>query len=61
MSQQEYFARELAAVEASGIPIASVWVCDRKLMPDRSNLTFDNEGSYMPHTIADFDRRLNGQ
>ena len=61
MSEKEYFASELAAVEASGIPIASVWVYDRKLVPDRSNLTFANERSYMLQMISDLNRRLQAQ
>ncbi len=61
MSEKEYFASELAAVEGSGIPIASIWVYDRKLVPDRSNLTFTNERSYMLQMIVDLNRRLRGQ
>jgi len=52
LSEREYFSRELAAIEASGAPLASVWVYDRKLTPDRSNLTFDNERSYMLQMIG---------
>ena len=52
MGEREYFARELAAIKASGAPLASVWVYDRKLKADRSNLTFDNEHSYMLQMIA---------
>ena len=46
-TEREYLSRELAAIKASGAPLASIWVYDRKLLPDRSNLTFDNERSYM--------------
>lgn len=60
MSEKQYFASELAAIEASAIPIASVWVYDRKLVPDRSNLTFTNERSYMLQMIIDLNRRLRG-
>jgi hypothetical protein len=56
LSEREYFARELAAIKASGAPLASVWVYDRKLTPDRSNLTFDNERSYMLEMIATANR-----
>ncbi len=52
LSEREYFSRELAAIKASGAPLASVWVYDRKLNPDRSNLTFDNERSYMLQMIT---------
>jgi hypothetical protein len=51
-NEREYFSRELAAIKASGAPLASVWVYDRKLKSDRSNLTFDNERSYMLQMIA---------
>jgi hypothetical protein len=52
LSEREYFSRELAAIKSSGAPIASVWVYDRKLAPDRSNLTFDNQRAYMLQMIA---------
>lgn len=52
LTEREYFSRELAAIKASGAPLASVWVYDRKLSPDRSNLTFDNERSYMLQMVA---------
>ena len=52
LTEREYFSRELAAIKASGAPLASVWVYDRKLLPDRSNLTFDNERSYMLQMVA---------
>ena len=52
LSEREYFSTELAAIQASGVPLASVWVYDRKLTPDRSNLTFDNERSYMLQMIG---------
>jgi len=56
LNEREYFSRELAAIKASGAPLASVWVYDRKLLPDRSNLTFDNERSYMLQMIAESNR-----
>jgi len=55
---KDYFAQELNAIETSGVPMASVWVYDRKLLPDRSNLTFENERSYMLDMIAAANRRL---
>jgi hypothetical protein len=58
MTEREYFTSELKAIEASGVPIASVWVYDRKLVPDRSNVTFSNEYSYMLRMIAAFDRSM---
>lgn len=61
LSEREYFSRELAAIKASGAPLASVWVYDRKLAPDRSNLTFDNERAYMLKIIGAFGRRINTQ
>lgn len=61
MSDKEHFVNELGAIAASGIPLASVWVYDRKLVPDRSNLTFTNERSYMLQMITDLNRRWRGQ
>jgi hypothetical protein len=61
-SQRDYFAHELAAIENSRVPIASVWVYDRKLASDNIyNLTFDNERSYMLRMIADFDQSVHAQ
>jgi hypothetical protein len=61
MNQRQYFSSELAAIESSGVPLASVWVYDRKLRPDRSNLTFNNERSYMLLMIAALNRKLQVQ
>ncbi|MEO8044479.1 MAG: hypothetical protein ABI674_06195 [Spartobacteria bacterium] len=61
MSEKDYFSSELAAIKGSGIPIASVWVYDRKLVPDRSNLTFENERAYMLQMIADANRALHAE
>ena len=55
---RDYFTHELADIEASNVPIASIWVYDRKLVSDRSNVTFENERSYMLQMIANFDRTL---
>ena len=60
-SGKDYFAKELNGIETSGVPMASVWVYDRKLLPDRSNLTFENERSYMLDMIAAANRRLHPQ
>lgn len=61
MSQRQDFSNELAAIESSGVPLASVWVYDRKLKPDRSNLSFDIERSYMLQMIAALNRKLDAQ
>ncbi|CAN5477935.1 hypothetical protein BH20VER3_BH20VER3_08520 [soil metagenome] len=61
LSEREYFATELSAIERSGVPIASVWVYDRKLSPDRSNLTFTNERAYMLKMIAELNRKFRAQ
>ena len=60
--ERDYFTRELAAIENSGVSIASAWVYDRKLTSgERYNLTFDNERSYMLRMIADFDHSVHAQ
>ena len=51
-SEHEYFSGELAAIQKSNVPLASVWEYDRKLTRDRFSLTFDNERSYMLEMIA---------
>ena len=60
-NQKQYFSDELKAIEASNIPLASIWVYDRKLAPDRSNITADNGRSYMLSMIAAFNRSVHGQ
>lgn len=61
-NERDYFTRELAAIENSNVPIASVWLYDRKLSNNqRYNLTFANDRSYMLQMIADFDRSVHAQ
>jgi len=61
MNESQYFSTQLAAIENSGVPLASVWVYDRKLLPDRSNLTFDNDRAYMLRMIAEFDKAVHAR
>ena len=61
MNEREYFSRELAAVENSGVPLAAVWVYDRKLIADRSNMTFENDRAYMLRMITEFDKSVHAQ
>jgi hypothetical protein len=60
-NHRQYFSQELSAIERSRVAMASVWVYDRKLQSDRSNITFENEHSYMLGMIAAANRRLQGQ
>jgi hypothetical protein len=61
MDERGYFSSELAAIENSAVPLASVWVYDRKLVPDKSNLTFDNDRAYMLRMIGEFDKSVHAQ
>ena len=61
MNESQDFSTQLAAIENSGVPLASVWVYDRKLLPDRSNLTFDNDRAYMLRMIAEFDKAVHAR
>jgi hypothetical protein len=54
ITERDFFNSELQAIKASGVPIASVWVYDRKMARDRSNVTFSNERSYVLKMIADY-------
>lgn len=47
----------LKAIESNAVPLASVWVYDRKLSHDRANLTFANDHAYLLKRISDFNRR----
>jgi hypothetical protein len=58
LSERQYFSSELEAIQSSGVPLASVWVYDRKLQRDRSNITYDNEYSYMLKMISDLNRGM---
>jgi hypothetical protein len=61
VTERQFFTNELQAIEASGVPIASVWVYDRKLASDRTNVTFSNERSYVLDMIAAYDRAQHAQ
>jgi len=61
ISERQFFTNELQAIESSGVPMASMWVYDRKLANDRSNVTFSNERSYMLDMIAAFNRTQHTQ
>lgn len=56
--ERQYFAKELSAIEQSNVPIASLWIYDRKLTSDPSNVSFNNPRAYMLEMIAGYDRRL---
>ena len=61
ITERQFFTNELQAIESSGVPMASMWVYDRKLASDRSNVTFSNERSYMLDMIAAFNRAQHAQ
>jgi hypothetical protein len=53
------FRDTLAAVEASGTPLASIWVYDQKGTSPK-NITFENERSFMLKAIAAANRKFPG-
>ena len=59
--EKNYFLNELKAIEASKVPLASVWVYDRKLHYDKSNITGNNQRSYILKMIGAFDRSIHSQ
>jgi hypothetical protein len=56
--ERQYFTRQLSAVEHSKVPIASVWMYDRKLASGPFNLTFNSDHAYMLEMIGAYDRSL---
>jgi hypothetical protein len=47
----------LAAIQANNVPLASVWVYDRKLVHDENSLNFDDDTASVLQMIGDFDRK----
>ena len=54
------FRDTLAALEASGTPLASIWVYDQKGTSPK-NITFENERSFMLKAIAAANRKFQGR
>lgn len=57
-AERQYFSRELSEIEHSQVPLASVWMYDRKLASGPFNLTFGGDHSYMLEMIGAFNRSL---
>ena len=51
----------LAAIQANNVPLASVWVYDRKLTRDGNSLSFDDDTAPILRMIGDFNRKWSPQ
>jgi len=47
----------LAAIQTNNVPLASVWVYERKMVHDPYSLSFDNDTASVLQMIADFNRK----
>lgn len=47
----------LGAIQANDVPLASVWVYDRKLVHDENSLSFDDDTASILQMIGDFNRK----
>jgi len=56
-TRREYVSEVLAAIQANNVPLASVWVYERKMIRDPSSLSFDDDTASVLQMIGDFNRK----
>ena len=56
-THRENLNEVLAAIQANNVPLASVWVYERKMVHDRDSLSFDDDTASILQMIADFNRK----
>jgi hypothetical protein len=56
-TRREYVNEVLAAIQANNVPLASVWVYERKMVHDPNSLSFDDDTASILQMIADFNRK----
>jgi hypothetical protein len=56
-TRRENVSKVLAAIQANNVPLASVWVYERKMIRDPSSLSFDDDTASVLQMIGDFNRK----
>lgn len=56
-TRRENVSKVLAAIQANKVPLASVWVYQRKMIRDPYSLSFDDDTASVLQLIADFNRK----
>ena len=56
-TRRENVNEVLAAIQANNVPLASVWVYERKMVHDPNSLSFDDETASALQMIGDFNRK----
>jgi hypothetical protein len=56
-TRRENVSKVLAAIQANNVPLASVWVYERKMIHDPSSLSFDDDTASVLQMIGDFNRK----
>jgi hypothetical protein len=56
-ARRENVSEVLAAIQANNVPLASVWVYERKMLHDPNSLSFDDDTASVLQMISDFDRK----
>jgi hypothetical protein len=56
-TRRENVSKVLAAIQANNVPLASVWVYERKMKHDPSSLSFDDDTASVLQMIGDFNRK----
>ena len=56
-TRRENVNEVLAAIQANNVPLASVWVYERKMLHDPNSLSFDDDSASVLQMIGDFNRK----
>jgi hypothetical protein len=56
-TRRENVSEVLAAIQANNVPLASVWVYERKQLHDPNSLSFDDDTASVLRMIGDFNRK----
>lgn len=56
-TRRENVSKVLAAIQANNVPLASVWVYERRMIRDPHSLSFDDDTAPVLQMIGDFNRK----
>jgi hypothetical protein len=56
-ARRENVSEVLAAIQANNVPLASVWVYERKMVHDPNSLSFDDDTASVLQMIGEFNRK----